>query len=348
MIAALMLYAIAISTLLAVAAGAAAYLLRLARRPTRFLWMGAMLAGPGLSLARFQSWTATASPPHAGTSALASAEADESARTGSTGLVRPDGEFPLAVFRAGGAVLARARGARVLIASGSTMTRLDAPLLVGWAALSSLGLMIIAFTALRLARPQPRWSNATVDGTPILLSAHLGPATIGLFRHRIVLPAWALELSLMERDLVLAHESEHVAAGDPALLFFTTVLLALTPWNAPLWWMARRLRFAIELDCDARVLRRRPDRTAYGALLLALSERIYGSALPIVGLTEPVSLIERRIAAMTSDLPPFVLPRKVAAGAFAAALIAAACEAPSPAKAPPVGRRTTIHGGRRD
>ena len=30
--------------------------------------------------------------------------------------------------------------------------------------------------------------------------------------------------------------------------------VVLMPWNLPLWWQWRRLRFAIEVDCDARVL----------------------------------------------------------------------------------------------
>ena len=109
---------------------------------------------------------------------------------------------------------------------------------------------------------------------------------------------------------------------------------ALTPWNAPLWWMARRLRFAIELDCDARVLKGRPDPSAYGSLLLDVSERTMGGAMPIAALAEPVSLIERRIEAMTSRLPRFALVRGVAAGAIAAALVVVACAAPHPASAP--------------
>ena len=158
----------------------------------------------------------------------------------------------------------------------------------------------------------------------------MGPAVIGILRYRIVLPKWVLDLTDAERDLVLVHEREHATVGDPSLLFAATILVALSPWNVALWWMARRLRFAMELDCDARVLRVRPDRAAYGALLLAVNERTYSGAMPIVALAEPVSLTERRIAAITSLLPRFVLARATGAGFVALVLTAGSCVAPRP------------------
>ena len=52
----------------------------------------------------------------------------------------------------------------------------------------------------------------------------------------------------------MAHERSHLDAGDPRLIALAVTLLVLMPWNPLLWWQFRRLRRAIEVDCDTRVL----------------------------------------------------------------------------------------------
>ena len=54
---------------------------------------------------------------------------------------------------------------------------------------------------------------------------------------------------------VIAHEQSHLEARDPQLFTLALALLVFMPWNLPLWWQLRRLRYAIEIDCDARVLK---------------------------------------------------------------------------------------------
>src|SRR6185437_16360485 len=95
-----------------------------------------------------------------------------------------------------------------------------------------------------------------------------GPAVAGWLRPRIVLPAWALHASRGDLELIVLHESEHIRARDPRLLFYAAAMVVLLPWNVVLWWLVHLLRLAIELDCDARVLRHAPDVAAYGALLI--------------------------------------------------------------------------------
>ena len=107
-----------------------------------------------------------------------------------------------------------------------------------------------------------------MEGERVLVSPDVGPAVIGWFRGTVVLPEWALGLEPDWRRLVLAHEREHVRAHDPALLALGILALVLLPGNAALWWQVRRLRLAVELDCDERVLRAHPDVGAYGGLLL--------------------------------------------------------------------------------
>jgi beta-lactamase regulating signal transducer with metallopeptidase domain len=331
MIAALMLYSIAVTFLLAVAAVAAEQLLRLGRRPSRFVWAGAMVAALGLTVARVPAALSSADaqriPPSARiewTAAKVGSGAAEYSYSAVTVPVRQSGTtFSSPRFAA----------STIPIASASAVRQFDRPLSVAWAALTLVFFGVILLSAARLARAHRRWSTVEIDGVPVRVSHDLGPAVIGILRYSIVLPKWSLELPPSDREMVLAHEREHARAGDPTLLFGATLLLALMPWNAGLWWIARRLRFAIELDCDRRVLRHRDPR-AYGALLLDVSERTMGGAVPIAAMAEPVSLIERRIAAMTARLPRFVVLRAAIAGLSAVALVIVACSTPHPTPAP--------------
>jgi TonB family protein len=73
------------------------------------------------------------------------------------------------------------------------------------------------------------------------------------------------------------------------------------PWNLALWFQARRLRLAIELDCDARVLRAHPSAERYGLLMMTIAQR--RSVAPTLFapmLAEPATQLERRIMAMST------------------------------------------------
>jgi TonB family protein len=98
---------------------------------------------------------------------------------------------------------------------------------------------------------------------------------------------------------MLLHEGEHVRAGDTRLVLAGLLLLAAAPWNIPLWWQFRRLREAIELDCDARVLKRAPDARRYGSLLLEVGRRRTVPVM-VVALADPPSFLERRIRLITT------------------------------------------------
>jgi hypothetical protein len=82
------------------------------------------------------------------------------------------------------------------------------------------------------------------------------------------------------------------------VLTVATLLVALLPWNLPLMWMLRRLRFAMEVDCDARVVHKGADPNDYGLALLYVSERQSRSpftALTAIPLIERTSQLEKRI-----------------------------------------------------
>ena len=147
------------------------------------------------------------------------------------------------------------------------------------------------------------------------------------------MPRWALTLDSDERSLLLRHEMEHLRAHDAPLVALTGVALILAPWNVPLWWLWRRLRAAVELDCDARVLSAHNDAGNYGTLLLTVAGRRASrgmTVVPALAFAESRTDLERRILAMSQQRPSRPVVRAVSALAIAATVIVIACEAPRP------------------
>jgi len=308
MIAAWMLYCVAIAILFGVVGEALERALHLAGRATRWAWVAALAGSylvPAAAWLRPSAFGALpvplAQPVVAGLRATAG----------------PSDPQP-----AGGAPLAPVRS--------FSLGDLDAALTWAWGLSAAALLFSLSAAALRLAALRRRWRRATVDGRAVLVSDNVGPAVAGLWRPRVVLPDWALRLSDHDRRLMLAHEDEHVRARDPWLLAGATAVLLLTPWNAVVWWQVRRLRLAVEMDCDARVLARGGDTPEYAELLLRVGQRRARLPLGAPALGEPVSFLGRRIRRMVTDLPRWRWAGATAASLVAAATIIAACEAPRP------------------
>lgn len=204
------------------------------------------------------------------------------------------------------------------------------PLVWAFASAALLGLLLLL--ELRLRRERRGWLESAVDGVPVLVSREVGPAVAGLFRGRIVLPAWALRLDEPVVRAIVAHEAEHVRAGDPRLLLAGLLAVCALPWNPVLWWQYRRLALAVELDCDARVLATLRDPRAYGLALLETARRRSRGALLHAALLRPRSSLQRRIEMMGRFSGRWMTIRALAsAGVAALALVAAVC-ADSPAE----------------
>jgi TonB family protein len=188
---------------------------------------------------------------------------------------------------------------RDVLPTGSTpwFDRLDTVLMVGWVGLSIVLLIRLAF-AMRALRLVERSAKVEIiAGVPVLLTGGLGPAVFGVRRMRFLMPTWLLDLDASLRELVMRHEQEHLRARDPQLTLAVAVAVALVPWNPALWWIARRLRLAMELDCDARVLRTTPDRERYARLLILIAQRQAPNAM-VTMLAASTSDLDRRIAEM--------------------------------------------------
>lgn len=206
----------------------------------------------------------------------------------------------------------------------------DALLLAAWA-LASLVLAARGASRRRqLQIAREGWERSRLDGTPVLVAPDVGPAVVGVRDGEVVVPRWVLALESDARALVLRHELEHLRAGDAALQEFMRLLVALFPWNPALWYIERRLRGAIEVDCDRRVLgAMRPSRRRYGALLLHVAGRAGSATRVVPALSESYSLLARRITAMTH--PPRRSPIALAAClTVAGAVLVAACNTETP------------------
>lgn len=310
MIAHWMLYCAAVVLVLVLGGAALERALRTYRLPTRWVWVGALLLT--LAIPAAYRFAPREAPP-------APAAPRSAAVTGEGERISP------------AALLSGEAASRRL-----DLAALERPLRLAWGAASGATLLALLGMAALLRRRRRRWRSAELSGVPVLVSRDTGPAVIGLFRSRIVLPEWAVGTDLARRDLLLEHEQEHVRAGDPRLLALGLAVLVLTPWNPAVWWQLRRLRLAVEIDCDARVLRRRDDVRAYGSLLLEVGRRASGSPLAAAAFSEPTSFLERRIRIMTLPRSRSPWARAAGFGALSVGLVVAACETPAPTPLAPV------------
>jgi TonB family protein len=221
-----------------------------------------------------------------------------------------------------------------------THLRLDGVLLVAWALTTLLLLVRLVVLVRAIGRLRQRWPAHSVDGVDVRLSTDVGPAVVGWPAMEIVLPKWALALEHPLRGMVLRHEQEHRSAGDPALLLASYVVTALVPWNPAIWLQARRLRLAIETDCDARVVTGLLGGSAerYQLLLITMAQQRVNAALVGPALSEPTSNLERRILAMQRLTSRVSLIRLAGVAAVATIAIAVACTVHAPDRA--VGPRS--------
>ncbi len=203
-----------------------------------------------------------------------------------------------------------------------------------WAAATTLLLLLYSAAHLRLRFLAGRWPRASNETQSVVVADDVGPAVLGILRPRIVLPRWLLDAPATVRSAVMAHELEHIAARDQALIVAGQLLTILLPWNLPLWWFAGRLRAAIEIDCDARVLRRGVDAVHYADVLLAVGQRRSQSPYLAASLIEPVTQLERRIRIMLARQQPVSVLRAAAPTALALAIAACATSVDPPAIMP--------------
>lgn len=324
--AAWLLYGVAVGALLGTSAALFERVLRLNGRAARWAWIVA-LAGTALLVASGPQ--RAAAPLASVTVPLGAVVTNSTAGPASLSLAQQ--------LQAGGTAIVSVLGAP-LRAAGDLLSRragdgANAAIVAGWVLASTALLALFGWTLLRGARERRRWRRPMLHGTPVRVALETGPVVTGVLRPEIVVPEWLLDAGDEEQRLVLAHEREHLRARDPLLLTGSFLLLAMLPWNPAVWWMLARLRLAVEVDCDGRVLQAGASRSAYGSVLLDVAGRRAAGLPGAAAFLESPAQLERRLIAMTNKIPSFGALRSAALAALAAPLVLAACETELPSAA---------------
>jgi TonB family protein len=299
MIAAWILYALLVGTLLGAGALVLEKLLRAHRRPTRWIWAGTMVLSVAWPLRQLLG---RGTPEQVATGPL------------------PDPSWVVAL-----------EPLTVQVGPQSPLRSFDEPLLLAWLLSSTILLALALLLLYRAYRLRNQWVGEEAGGRSVLVSEEWGPAVVGFLKPQIVLPRWCRELSDHDLRLILDHETEHMRAGDLRLLLAAGALPILFPWSLPAWWQLARLRIAVEGDCDLRVLRRHPGRTRkYLELLLEVGGRVPCRQVAATMLSEPGQTLERRIRIMTMPAPRNPWSRGFLLAGTGMALVVLACSAPTP------------------
>lgn len=204
-----------------------------------------------------------------------------------------------------------------------------------WIAGSALWLVVIATAQWRYARRLHDARLAALPGTRIRIVVanenNVGPALVGAWRPRIVLPNdFSTRFEPGEQALIVRHEAIHAKRGDGLWILLAHALAAAFWFHPLIWWAMRAFRQDQELACDAAVIRERPDgRRMYAAAMLKTHD---ATLLPIGCTWKSHHPLTERIAMLKAITPSqhrrhaalFALP-------LAMIIIAGAAYAASPA-----------------
>ena len=201
---------------------------------------------------------------------------------------------------------------------------------LAWAAGSVAALAAFFAVLCFVTRARRRWKLNRIDGTEVYVSDRFGPALVGILTPKIVVPTWVLELDPVARATILRHEQEHARAYDHLALLSAGLVAALFPWSPAIWWMCRRLRAAVEMDCDQRVIAGGIGAADYGAVLLQAGSRPQGRWGLAPAMGRPGSLLERRLRTMSEKKRKPYAPHGGLLAAAALVALGVACDVTSP------------------
>lgn len=224
-------------------------------------------------------------------------------------------------------------------ANTATWRIYDHPLQLAWLAASGAMVFLLLLSGAQLYWRKRRWTNIIMAGTSVYTAANVGPAVVGLLRPRIVVPDWLTQSPASVQSAVIAHEQAHLETNDPQLFMLALGLLIFMPWNLPLWWHLRRLRRAIEVDCDARVLRKGIDAVNYGETLFAVGQRQSTYIGAVAAMSESTSFLEERLRIMLKQPAKWWRPAAAALGCLSVLLVALAAQVSPPNAANAANRK---------
>jgi beta-lactamase regulating signal transducer with metallopeptidase domain len=322
-----MLYTIVISGVVTLAALAAHDAQRASNRAVRWVWLAAVASIITLGAAApFRDRAVVASDGDAG---IASPERGELAIAGTGEGAR------YWVVRVRDALSAPLRLTlqRTQSLTGPIPSPVHQAVTLLWFGASAAMALVFLTTWHRVVRGVRRLPREQIAGMRVRIAPRTGPAVVGLVLPEIVVPAWLKSRPLHEQRMALIHEWEHIRAADQWLLVAACGAVALMPWNPALWYALARLRLAVEIDCDCRVLRGGIPADNYGNLLIELSALRRSLPAMMPAFPGTASHLERRLLAMTERSVRFRFSRRIAGVLVAATILITACESRLPTSA---------------
>ena len=199
-----------------------------------------------------------------------------------------------------------------------------------WAFASLAALAMICTVLIAAALARRRWDRRRIAGEEVYVSREFGPALVGVARPAIVIPGWVLKLGTAIGATVVRHEREHARAWDHLALLYSGLVVAALPWNPAVWWMFLRLRAAVEIDCDRRILASGIPAAEYGDLLLDIGSGRSGRPFFALAMAGSESMLERRLRAMSRGTHKMRVSTLSLLGCVALAAVVVACELPTP------------------
>lgn len=203
---------------------------------------------------------------------------------------------------------------------------------IAWVAGSTAALAVLCSVLVAVAWARRRWPRVRVDGMEVYLSRRFGPALVGIVAPKPVIPAWVQRAEPSSRAAILLHELEHARARDHLALLYAAIVAVVFPWSPPIWWMCRRLRAAIEIDCDQRVIAGGIATADYGKVLLQAWTRAHGRWGLVPAMGQPRSLLERRLKTMMEERLRLSAAHGALLAAAALVTLGIACEVPAPTR----------------
>jgi GWxTD domain-containing protein len=182
----------------------------------------------------------------------------------------------------------------------------------------------------RAAHDRGHWTSAVCAA----------PVTVGWLRPIVILPQRWDTWSDGQLAAVMVHEQEHARRRDP-LVHWLALLNRAVFWFHPLaWWLERRLVSLAEAACDAAVLARGHERADYCEYLLSLARTVTASGrrIDIVGMAMPGAALSQRVDRILNERPePSISTRRIVCTVSACVLLSALAAATTltPAAATP-------------
>jgi TonB family protein len=169
-----------------------------------------------------------------------------------------------------------------VVAAGSGVVARKLPwLLMIWTAGASLvfaRLMLGVLGVMRITR------SATLQNGILYSERAATPMTWGFLRPVVILPAYAMEWTDAERDVVIRHEQAHIARHDWLWQTLASVATAVF-WFHPLIWLASvQLRREAECAVDDCLLADGAVPSEYASRLLDVARRLNGISAPAAAI----------------------------------------------------------------